>query len=350
MPKRLSVFERDDFTVGSVQDRERELMLDLVRVTETAALRAGRCMGTGDKNAVDGAAVDGMRGMLSLVNINGEVIIGEGEKDEAPMLYNGEIVGSGHPGCIEVDIAVDPVEGTNLVASGAPNAISVLVAAQKGSLMPVPTFYMQKLAVGPEASPYIDIDAPVRENLRVVAAALGRKVKDLTVVILNRPRHAELIKEIRSTGARIKLITDGDVAAAIATALPDTGVDMMMGIGGSPEAVITAAALKCLGGELQTKIWTRDESDVVRAADKGFTDLDRVYLSEDLAKGKSIIFSATGITDGDMLKGVRYYGNKATTESLVMRMETGTIRRISTIHDLSRKTIKSELTGKEMKV
>ena len=336
--------------MSAAQDREREIMLELVRVTETAALRAGRFMGTGDKNAVDGAAVDGMRGMLSLVNVNGTVIIGEGEKDEAPMLFNGEKVGSDDPNYVEIDIAVDPVEGTNLVASGLPNAISVLVAAEKGSLMPVPTFYMEKLAVGPEASGYIDIDAPIRENLRVVAAALGRKVKDLTLVILDRPRHSELINEIRSTGARIKLVTDGDVSGAIATALPDTGVDMLVGIGGAPEAVITAAAMKCLGGEIQTKIWARDEADRQHAIDNGFTDLNRVYTSEDLARGKNIIFTATGVTDGDMLKGVRYYGNKATTESLVMRMETGTLRRINTIHDLSRKTLISGITGKESKV
>ena len=336
--------------MSAAQDREREIMLELVRVTETAALRAGRFMGTGDKNAVDGAAVDGMRGMLSLVNVKGTVIIGEGEKDEAPMLFNGEKVGSNDPNSVEIDIAVDPVEGTNLVASGLPNAISVLVAAEKGSLMPVPTFYMEKLAVGPEASGYIDIDAPIRENLRVVAAALGRKVKDLTLVILDRPRHSELINEIRSTGARIKLVTDGDVSGAIATALPDTGVDMLVGIGGAPEAVITAAAMKCLGGEIQTKIWARDEADRRHAMDNGFTDLNRVYTSEDLARGKNIIFTATGVTDGDMLKGVRYYGNKATTESLVMRMETGTLRRINTIHDLSRKTLISGVTGKESKV
>jgi fructose-1,6-bisphosphatase II len=307
--------------VSSVEDREREIMLELVRVTETAALRAGRCMGMGNLNLVDEAAVDGMRGMLSLVNIKGTIVIGEGEKDHAPMLYNGEVVGTGNDKR-ELDIAVDPVEGTRLVANGLPNAISVIVIASRGSLMPVPTFYMQKLAVGPAAKEYIDINAPVRENLRVVAAALGRRVKDLTVVILDRPRHAELIREVREAGARIKLITDGDVAGAISTALPDTGVDLLMGIGGAPEAVITAAAMKCLGGELQAKLSVRNEEDAARATEAGFDDFDRVYSSEDLARGDSLIFAATGITDGDMLQGVRFYGPKATTESIVMRMLT----------------------------
>jgi fructose-1,6-bisphosphatase II len=333
--------------VSSVEDREREIMLELVRVTETAALRAGRCMGMGNLNLVDDAAVDGMRGMLSLVNIKGTIVIGEGEKDHAPMLYNGEMVGTGNDSR-ELDIAVDPVEGTRLVANGLPNAISVIVVASKGSLLPVPTFYMQKLAVGPEARDYIDINAPVRENLRVVAAAMGRKVKDLTVVILDRPRHAELIREVREAGARIKLITDGDVAGAISTALPDTGVDLLMGVGGAPEAVITAAAMKCLGGELQTKLSVHNEEDEARADEAGFDDFDRVYSSEDLAHGDSLIFAATGITDGDMLQGVRFYGPKATTESIVMRMLTGTVRRIRTTHDLSRKTLRSFRAGQEM--
>lgn len=333
--------------MSSVEDREREIMLELVRVTETAALRAGRCMGMGNLNLVDEAAVDGMRGMLSLVNIKGTIVIGEGEKDHAPMLYNGEVVGTGNDKR-ELDIAVDPVEGTRLVANGLPNAISVIVIASRGSLMPVPTFYMQKLAVGPAAKEYIDINAPVRENLRVVAAALGRRVKDLTVVILDRPRHAELIREVREAGARIKLITDGDVAGAISTALPDTGVDLLMGIGGAPEAVITAAAMKCLGGELQAKLSVRNEEDAARATEAGFDDFDRVYSSEDLARGDSLIFAATGITDGDMLQGVRFYGPKATTESIVMRMLTGTVRRIRTTHDLSRKTLRSFKAGQEM--
>jgi len=339
--------EGNELAMSSVEDREREIMLELVRVTETAALRAARCMGMGDCNLVDDAAVDGMRGMLSLININGTIVIGEGEKDQAPMLYCGERVGTGRDEC-DVDLAVDPVEGTRLVANGLPNAISVMVVADRGALMPVPTFYMHKIAVGPEARDYIDINAPVRENLRVVAAALGRKVRDLTVVILNRPRHTQLISEVRECGARIKLIQDGDVAAAISTALPNTGVDLLMGIGGAPEAVLTAAAIKCLGGELQTKLWIRDDEDAARARERGFDDLERVYCSEDLAHGNSIVFAATGITDGDMLQGVRYYAQKATTESIVMRMLTGTVRRIHTTHDLSRKTLRSFKAGQEM--
>lgn len=333
--------------MSSVEDREREIMLELVRVTETAALLAGRCMGMGDKELVDGAAVDGMRGMLSLININGTVVIGEGEKDCAPMLYNGERVGT----CTvtdEVDIAVDPVEGTSLVANGLPNALSVIVVAARGSLIPVPTFYVRKIAVGPEARDYIDINAPTRENLRVVAAALGRRVKDLTVVILNRPRHEELIREVREAGARIKLIQDGDVAGAIATALPDTGVDMLMGIGGGPEAVLSAAAIKCLGGEIQTKLWFRNEEDKAKSIRAGFDDMEKVYTANDLAKGDSIIFAATGITDGDMLRGVRYYGKRATTDSIVMRMLTGTVRHIRTTHDLARKTLRSFKAGQEL--
>ena len=333
----------------AVEDREREIVLELVRVTETAALLAGRCMGMGDKELVDAAAVDGMRGMLSLVNISGRVVIGEGEKDRAPMLYNGERVGTGLVED-ELDIAVDPVEGTRLVADGLPNALSVIVAAARDSLMPVPTFYMHKLAVGQRARDYIDINAPVRENLRVVAAALGKKVRDLTVVILNRPRHADLVREVREAGARIKFIQDGDVAGAISTSVPDTGVDMLMGTGGAPEAVLAAAALKCLGGEIQTKMWVRDAEDEARARAASFEDTTQVYTSEDLAKGKSIVFCATGITDGDMLKGVRYNGEHATTDSIVMRARTGTVRRIQTSHDLSKKTLHSFRAGREMPV
>ncbi len=333
--------------MSAVEDREREIMLELVRVTETASLLAARCMGMGDTELVDEAAVDGMRGMLSLVNINGTVVIGEGEKDRAPMLYNGERVGT----CLtkdEVDIAVDPVEGTRLVANGLPNAISVIVVAGRQSLMPVPTFYMRKLAVGPQARDYIDINAPTRENLRVVAAAMGKKVKDLTVVILNRPRHEELIREVREAGARIKLIQDGDVSAAISTALPDTGVDLLMGIGGAPEAVLSAAALKCLGGEIQTQMWVRDADDEARAMAAGFERLSQVFCSEDLAKGNNIVFCATGITDGDMLKGVRFHGQRAETDSIVMRARTGTVRRIRATHDLSKKTLRSFKAGQEM--
>jgi fructose-1,6-bisphosphatase II len=331
-----------------VQDREREILLELVRVTETAALKAARFMGMGDKTAIDAAAVDGMRGMLDLVRINGTVVIGEGEKDKAPMLYNGEHVGTGGD-AVEVDIAVDPVEGTSLVANGMPGAIAVLVAASKGSLLSFPTFYASKIAVGPQAKEGIRIDETVRVNLHVVAANLGKKVRDLTVVVLNRPRHEGLIKEIRDCGARIKLIQDGDVAAAIATALPDTGVDILMGVGGAPEAVITAAAMKCLGGEIQCKMYANDQEQKERAQNAGYTDFDRIFFTDDLAKGDDMIFSATGITDGEMLRGVRYSGSVATTESLAMRARTGTIRRIITMHDLSKKTLRSS-SGKEYKL
>lgn len=331
-----------------MEDEEREVMLDLVRVTETAALRAGRFMGMGNKEAADQAAVDGMRGMLDLVNINGIVVIGEGEKDKAPMLYIGERVGKG--GTREpLDIAVDPVEGTRLVAQGLPNAMSVLVAASRGSLAAIPAFYMNKIAVGPAAAGYIDIEAPVRENLRVVAARLRRKVRDLTVAILDRPRHEKLIAEVRECGARIKLIMDGDVSAGLATALPDTGVDMLMGIGGATEGVLTAAALKCLGGEIQAKVWYPSPEEAARAAAQGI-DLDKVYTTEDLAKGNSIIFVATGITDGELLRGVRYYGDKAITHSVAMRARTRTVRFIETHHDLRYKTLRSKRRQREMSV
>ncbi|NLG84635.1 MAG: class II fructose-bisphosphatase [Firmicutes bacterium] len=332
-----------------MEDREREIMLDLVRVTETAALMAGRYMGMGNKELVDAAAVDGMRGMLELVRITGTVVIGEGEKDKAPMLYVGEKLGNGK-GETEVDIAVDPVEGTRLVANGLPNALSIIVVAARGAILPVPSFYMHKIAVGPKAKGHIDINAPVRENLRVVAAALGRKGRDLTVVILDRPRHRQLIEEVRQTGARIKLISDGDVAGAIATCLEETGVDMLMGIGGAPEAVLSAAAIKCLGGEIQTKLWLPDDEQRKRATEAGFTEENRVFTAEDLVRGDGIIFAATGITDGELLQGVRYYGNLATTNSIVMRMRTGTVRQIKTYHDLTRKTLRSMKMGREVEV
>ncbi|MBI2914780.1 MAG: class II fructose-bisphosphatase [Firmicutes bacterium] len=324
-------------------------MLDFVRVTETAALRAARWMGKGDKLAADQAAVDGMRGMLDLVNISGVVVLGEGEKDKAPMLYLGERVGRG-TGEPEVDVAVDPLEGTRLVANGLPNAISVIVTAGRGCILPVPSFYMQKIAVGPRAMGHIDINAPVRENIRVVAAVLGRKPHDLTVVILDRPRHKQLIEEVRATCARIKLISDGDVAAGIATGLEGTGVDMLMGIGGAPEGVLTAAALKCLGGEIQCKLWLPEEADRKKAAAAGFDRPDRVFTIEDMVKGDSVLFAATGVTDGDLLKGVRYRGTTATTTSLLMRARTKTIRTIETTHNLEHKTVRSRQQDTELPV
>ncbi len=327
-------------------DHEREVMLDFVRVTETAALRAAPWMGKGDREAADDAAVDGMRGMLDLVRIRGTVVIGEGEKDKAPMLYVGEAVGTGEGP--EVDIAVDPLEGTRLLANGMPNALSVLVAAERGAILPVPTFYMEKIAVGPAAAGHIDINAPVRENLRVVAAVLGRRVSEVTVVILDRPRHARLIEEVRQVGARIKLITDGDVAAGIATALEGTGVDMLMGIGGAPEGVLTAAALKCLGGEIQCRLWLQSAEDEARAHAAGLTDSRRVYTQDDLVKGDRVIFAATGVTDGDLLKGVRYYGRTARTHSLLMRAHTKTVRMVETIHNLEYKTLRSRRQNQEI--
>ncbi|MBO8126628.1 MAG: class II fructose-bisphosphatase [Firmicutes bacterium] len=324
-------------------------MLDLVRVTETAALRAGRFMGRGDKEAADQAAVDGMRGMLDLVDIRGTVVIGEGEKDQAPMLYIGEKVGNWAYDGPEMDIAVDPVEGTRLVAYGLPNAVSVIVAAKKGSLAPITAWYMNKIAVGPEAAGQIDINAPVRENLRVVAATLRKKVRDLTVVILDRPRHARLIQEVRDCGARIKLISDGDVSGGISAALPDTGVDMLMGIGGAPEGVLTAAAFKCLGGEIQAKLWFPDEESKEKAVQQGF-DPEKVYYTENLASGDQIIFAATGITDGELLQGVRYQGDRAITHSVVMRAKTRTVRFIQAYHDLRYKTVRSKQRSRELTV
>lgn len=331
-----------------VEDAEREVMLDFVRVTETAALRAGRWMGMGNKEAADQAAVDGMRGMLDLINFHGVVVIGEGEKDRAPMLYIGEQVGK-NLNDEPVDVAVDPVEGTRLVANGLPNAIAVFVAAARGSLASPPAYYMNKIAVGPAARGNIDINAPVRENLRVVAAGLRRKVRDLTVVILNRPRHDQLIEEVRACGARIKLIGDGDVSGGISTALPDTGVDMLMGIGGAPEAVLTAAALKCLGGEIQAKVWYPTEADREKARATG-TDLEKVWTTDDLAAGDSLIFTATGITDGELLRGVRYYGDKAITHSVVMRARTHTVRFIEAHHDLRYKTVRSQKRRGEQRI
>ena len=331
-------------------DKEREIMLDLVRVTESAALAAGRFMGRGNKDLVDGAAVDAMRGMLELINIKGTVVIGEGEKDHAPMLYIGEQLGKENCN-LEADIAVDPIEGTRLVALGIPNALSIIVLAAKGALAPIPSYYMDKIIVGPQAKGCIDLNAPVRENLRVVAASLGKKLEDLTIVILDRPRHENLIKEVRELGARIQLITDGDVAAGISACLADTGVDMAIGVGGATEGVLTAVAVKCLGGEIQSRIWPRDNDEkekILKIVNK--EELSRIYTSEDLAWGNSLIFAATGITNGDLLKGVKYNGNFATTNSIVMRMATGTVRRIETIHNLNRKTIRSKKHNAEVQV
>jgi len=315
---------------------ERELALEFVRVTEAAALSAGRLMGRGQKEAADAAAVDAMRAMLDTVQIRGTIVIGEGELDEAPMLYIGEKVGGAlFP---EVDIAVDPVEGTSLVAKGLPNAIAVLAVAEKGGLLHAPDMYMEKMAVGKEARGCIDLNAPLKYNLERVAHAKGKRVADLTVVILDRERHASIIRQVREAGARIKLISDGDVAPAVATAFEDSGVDMLVGIGGAPEGVLAAAALKCLGGEMQARLMPTSEAEARRAESMGLRDIKAVLTLSDLVRGNDVIFAATGITDGDLLRGVRYLGEKATTHSMVMRSKTGTIRLVEATHLLAKKS------------
>lgn len=315
---------------------ERELALEFVRVTEAAAIAAGRLMGRGLKNEADKAAVDAMRAVLDTVHVCGRVVIGEGEMDEAPMLYIGENVGCGDGPF--VDIAVDPVEGTSLVAKGLPNSIAVLAVAERGGLLHAPDMYMDKIAVGAAGKGCIDIERPVKENLLCLARATGRRVEDLTVVILDRPRHEQLVRQVRAAGARIKLITDGDVAPAVATAIGDTGVDMLLGIGGAPEGVLAAAALRCLGGEMQGRLMPLDEAQAERARSMGFRDMKMVLTLNDLVPSEDVIFAATGITDGDLLKGVRYYGERATSHSIVMRSRTGTVRLVEATHRLDRKT------------
>jgi fructose-1,6-bisphosphatase II len=313
---------------------ERELALEFVRITEAAALAAGRLMGRGDKEAADQAAVDAMRNVFDTVDIDGIVVIGEGEMDEAPMLFIGEKVGTGTEP--NVDVAVDPLEGTNLVAKGLPNALSVVAVAPRGCLLHAPDVYMEKIAVGPRAKGCINLDASVLENLQAVAHALEREVQDLTAIILDRPRHAKIIKDIRAAGARVKLISDGDVSAAIATAIDNTGVDILFGTGGAPEGVIAAVALKCLGGEMQARLKPEGEEEMARVS-KMILDPAKLLLLDDLVLGDDIFFAATGITDGDMLQGVRYRGRTAETHSLVMRGRTGTIRNIYATHILDRK-------------
>ena len=310
---------------------ERNLALELARVTEVAAMAAGRWMGRADKNAADGAAVDAMRHALASVDMDGVVVIGEGEKDEAPMLYIGERIGNGNPP--EVDIAVDPIDGTTLLSLGRPNAISVVALTERGAMTaPREIVYMNKIAVGPEAAGSIDITASPTQNLRWIAKAKRAEIGDLTVVILDRPRHEELIREVRQAGARVNLITDGDVAAAISTAMGDTGVDVLMGVGGAPEAVLAAAALKCLGGELQCTLWPRNDAEREACARAGLS-LTEVYDIRRLVGDGDTFFSATGITDGELLQGVHYFGGGATTESLVMRSYSGTVRWISARHN-----------------
>lgn len=326
---------------------DRDLALSLVRVTEIAAIVSGRYMGRGDKIGADQAAVDGMRAAFSLVDTRGKVVIGEGELDEAPMLYIGEEIGRGMD--IEADIAVDPLDGTILVAKGLPNAMSVIAMAPKGCLLNAPDTYMKKIAVGPKAKGKINIDASVEENLYSVAKALNKDISDLTVTIQDRERHKDLIEEVRRIGARIKLFGEGDVASAIATAFDYTGVDIMLNIGGAPEGVIAAAALKCLGGDFQGKLMPSSEEELKRCRELGWTDerLNSNISIDELAKGDDIFFVATGISDGDLLKGIVYYGDsRAKTHSVVMRAKTGTIRFIEAYHKLDKNDILKELLRK----
>ena len=308
----------------------RNLALELVRVTEAAAIGAARWMGRADKNGADGAAVDGMRAALSDVHMDGVVVIGEGEKDEAPMLYNGEQVGDGTPPLC--DVAVDPIDGTTLVSLGRGNALAVIAVSNRGSMYdPGACVYMNKIAVGPSAAGMIDIEASPTENLHRVADAKGEKVSDLSAVILDRSRHDDLIAEVREAGARIRLIPDGDVAGAISTAWPESGVDILFGIGGTPEGVISAAALKCMGGDMQGKLWPRDETERAAAVADGY-DLDAVLNIDDLVAGDNCFFAATGVTNGDLLRGVDFHSWGISTQSLVMRSRSGTVRLINTRH------------------
>jgi fructose-1,6-bisphosphatase II len=319
-------------TRGEAPDRN--LALELVRVTEAGAMAAGRWVGRGDKEGGDGAAVDAMRELVNSVSMRGVVVIGEGEKDNAPMLYNGEEVGNGDgPEC---DFAVDPIDGTTLMSKGLPNAISVLAVAERGAMFdPSAVFYMDKIAVGPEAVDAIDITAPIGENIRKVAKAKHSSVSDMTVCILDRPRHEKLIADVRDAGARIRLITDGDVAGAISACRPNSGTDLLAGIGGTPEGIIAAAAIRCMGGAIQGKLAPKDDDERQKAIDAGY-DLDRILSTEDLVSGENVFFCATGVTDGDLLKGVQYYGGGCTTQSIVMRSKSGTVRMIEAYHRLAK--------------
>jgi fructose-1,6-bisphosphatase II len=313
---------------------DRNLAMELVRVTEAAAMAAGRWVGRGDKNGADQVAVNAMRVMISTVSMDGTVVIGEGEKDDAPMLYNGEQVGDGTgPAC---DVAVDPIDGTTLTAKGMSNAIAVLAVAPRGAMYdPSAVFYMKKLVTGPEAADVVDIRDPVSENIRRVAKAKGSEPEDVTVVLLDRPRHEALVDEIRRTGARIKFITDGDVAGAIMAARPNTGVDLLLGVGGTPEGIIAACAMKCTGGVIQGQLWPRDDEERQKALDAGHDlDPDHVLHTDDLVRGDDAFFVASGITDGELMQGVRYRAGGCTTDSLVMRARSGTIRSITSEHQL----------------
>ena len=316
------------------RDPTRNLALELARVTEAAALAAGRFMGRGDKEAADGAAVNAMRVVLQTVDMNGIIVIGEGEKDNAPMLYNGEMVGNGMEP--DVDVAVDPIDGTRPLAFGRTNSLATVAIAPRGTMFdPGPFVYMNKIAVGPEAKGVIDIEKSITENLQAIAKAKHKDVEDLTTIILDRDRHKEMIAEIRKAGARIRQIPDGDVAAALMTAWPDSGVDVLLGVGGTPEGVIAACALRAMGGEIQGKLFARDEEELRRGREAGY-DFEKILTMDDLVSSEDVFFAATGITDGELLKGVRYFGDGASTDSLVVRGLTGTVRQINAVHRLDK--------------
>ncbi|HRI96027.1 MAG TPA: class II fructose-bisphosphatase [Nocardioides sp.] len=325
-----------DSLVPSPLNPDRNLALELVRVTEAAAMAAARWVGRGDKNGADAVAVNAMRVMISTIGMDGIVVIGEGEKDNAPMLYNGERVGDGTgPEC---DVAVDPIDGTTLTAKGMSNAVAVLAVSPRGSMYdPSAVFYMEKLVTGPEAAEVVDIRYPVAENIHQVAKAKGTNPSDVTVVLLDRPRHEKLAEEIRATGARIKFIVDGDVAGAISAARPGSGVDLLLGIGGTPEGIIAACAMKCMGGVIQGRLWPQDDAERQKALDAGHDlDPDAILTTDQLVTGDDCFFVATGITDGDLMSGVRYRSGGCTTDSLVMRSRSGTIRSIKSEHQLSK--------------
>jgi fructose-1,6-bisphosphatase II / sedoheptulose-1,7-bisphosphatase len=320
---------------------DRNLALEVVRVTEAAALAASKLVGRGDKDGADQVAVDAMRDALNSLHIRGRVVIGEGERDEAPMLYIGEEVGDGFRtnGGPAIDIALDPLEGTDITAAGGPNAFAVVAMTDEGGFLNAPDVYMRKIAVGAGIDPSVlDLDAPINDVLQKLAKEKGAKIEDLMVCILDRPRHADLIADVRSTGARINLIGDGDVSAVIATTDPDTGIDLYVGSGGAPEGVLAAAALQCIGGSMLGRLTFRNDDERERADKWGITDLNKVYTTDDLAKGDNVMFAATGVTDGSMLRGVRRYAGGAKTSSIVMRSKSGTVRRVEATHDFTRKT------------
>jgi fructose-1,6-bisphosphatase II len=323
------------------QDLDRNLALDLVRVTEAAAMAAGRWVGRGDKDGGDGAAVDAMRRLINSLPMRGVVVIGEGEKDNAPMLYNGEQVGDGSGP--EVDVAVDPIDGTTLMSKGMPNALAVLAVAERGAMFdPSAVFYMEKLAVGPDCADVIDIEAGVEENLHRIAKVKRSGVSDVTVCILDRPRHEDLIRRVRSAGARIRFISDGDIAGSISAARENSEVDVLMGIGGTPEGIISACALKCMGGAIQARLWPRDAAEREKALAAGH-DLARVLSTDDLVRGDNMFFCATGVTSGDLVRGVRYRSGGAYTQSIVMRSKSGTIRVIDSYHRLEKLALYSAI-------